>query len=163
MRASEVRAVGWARSLPLTSEVRVARHWARQHLGSLAWTADAPETVDAVLLTVSELVTNAHVHAHSSAQLVLTWDTSCLHVSVHDASPRLPQPRPPSEDRLGGRGMYLVEALADSWETRPCPHGKTIVACFRPPPEATEKAGAAGVTGTAGAVPDDAEPGPPGG
>jgi anti-sigma regulatory factor (Ser/Thr protein kinase) len=133
MRESEVRAVGWARSLPLTSGVRVARHWAKGHLQSLGWTDSAPETVDAVLLTVSELVTNAHVHAHSSAQLVLTWDTHCLHVSVHDASSRLPHPRQPSDDRIGGRGMYLVEALADSWEARPCPNGKTIVACFRPP------------------------------
>ncbi|WP_329459084.1 ATP-binding protein [Streptomyces sp. NBC_01497] len=133
MRESEVRAVGWARSLPLTSGVRAARHWAREHLETLRWTESAPDTVDAVLLTVSELVTNAHVHARSSAQLVLTWDTDCLHVSVHDASPRLPQARPPSEDRLGGRGMYLVEALADSWETRPCPNGKTVIACFRPP------------------------------
>jgi anti-sigma regulatory factor (Ser/Thr protein kinase) len=135
MCESEVRAVGWARSLPLTSEVRTARHWARDHLTSLRWTAEAPETVDAVLLTVSELVTNAQAHAHSSAQIVLTWDTRCLHVSVHDASPQLPHAKPPSQDRPGGRGMYLINALADSWETLPCPNGKTVIACFRPPNE----------------------------
>src|SRR6202042_1265262 len=93
----------------------------------------APDTVDAVLLTVSELVTNAHVHAHSNAQLMLTWDSQCLHVSVHDNSNTLPTVRPPSEDRAGGRGMFLVAALADTWKAHPCPHGKTITACFCPP------------------------------
>ncbi|GAA5059554.1 ATP-binding protein [Streptomyces similanensis] len=132
MDETSLRAVGWARSLPLDSEVKAARDWARAHLEALGWTTTAPETVDAVLLTVSELVTNAHRHAHSSAQLILTWDNRCLHIAVHDASSEVPAPREPSTDRLGGRGMFLVDALADSWETRPCPHGKTVVACFRP-------------------------------
>ncbi|MFF8865245.1 ATP-binding protein [Streptomyces sp. NPDC015139] len=132
MDGSSLRAVGWARSLPLNSEVKVARDWARAHLKSLGWTSDYPETVDAVLLAVSELVTNAHAHAHSSAQLVLTWDNNCLHIAVHDASSKLPTPRPPSTDGLGGRGMLLVDAVADEWEARPCSRGKTVIACFRP-------------------------------
>nr|WP_202490415.1 ATP-binding protein [Streptomyces sp. SID8381] len=118
--------------MPLDSEVKAARDWARGHLEALGWTRSAPETVDAVLLTVSELVTNAHRHAHSSAQLILTWDNRCLHIAVHDASSEVPAPRAPDTERLGGRGMFLVDALADSWETRRCPHGKTVVACFRP-------------------------------
>lgn len=132
MERSTVRAVGWARSLPISSGAKAAREWAREHLESLGWTTSAPETVDSVLLTVSELVTNAHVHARSSAQLVLTWDHRCLHVSVHDSSSELPVPRPPSTERLGGRGMFIVDALADTWEARPCLDGKTITACFRP-------------------------------
>ncbi|NED77667.1 ATP-binding protein [Streptomyces sp. SID9944] len=132
MDETSLRAVGWARSLPLDSEVKAARDWARGHLEALGWTRTAPETVDAVLLTVSELVTNAHRHAHSSAQLILTWDNRCLHIAVHDASSEVPAPRAPDTERLGGRGMLLVDALADSWETRRCPHGKTVVACFRP-------------------------------
>ncbi|MEV7126903.1 ATP-binding protein [Streptomyces sp. NPDC093260] len=132
MDETSLRAVGWARSLPLDSEVKAARDWARGHLEALGWTRTAPETVDAVLLTVSELVTNAHRHAHSSAQLILTWDNRCLHIAVHDASSEVPAPRAPDTERLGGRGMFLVDALADSWETRHCPHGKTVVACFRP-------------------------------
>ncbi|MCS0603374.1 ATP-binding protein [Streptomyces sp. LP11] len=133
MDGSSLRAVGWARSLPLNTEIKAARDWAREHLNSLGWAERSPETVDAVLLTVSELVTNAHTHAHSNAQLILTWDQSCLHVAVHDASDELPTPRAPSAERLGGRGMFLVDALADEWEARPCPRGKTVVACFRPP------------------------------
>ncbi|KPC86826.1 ATP-binding protein [Streptomyces sp. NRRL WC-3753] len=133
MDESSVRAVGWARSLPMSGDVKAARDWSRERLRALGWTDSAPETVDAVLLTVSELVTNAHVHAHSNAQLVMTWDTRCLHVAVHDASTDLPTTRTPSAERLGGRGILLVDALADSWEARPCPYGKTVVACFHPP------------------------------
>ncbi|MFE9773257.1 ATP-binding protein [Streptomyces sp. NPDC005931] len=133
MDGTSVRAVGWARSLPLNSEVKAARDWARAHLDALGWTATAPETADAVLLTVSELVTNAHRHAHSNAQLIMTWDQRCLHISVHDTSSALPAPREPDSESVGGRGMLLVDALADRWEIRPCPHGKSVTACFRGP------------------------------
>ncbi|GGL62310.1 ATP-binding protein [Streptomyces fumigatiscleroticus] len=138
MSGSSLRAVGWARSLPLDSGVKEARDWARGHLDSLGWTEHAPETADAVLLTVSELVTNAHVHAHSSAHLVLTWDSRCLHVTVHDTSDELPAPRRPGSEGLGGRGLLIVDALADDWQARPCPHGKVVHACFRPSASATE-------------------------
>ncbi|WP_414720527.1 ATP-binding protein [Streptomyces sp.] len=144
VRESSVRAVGWARSLPVSSGVKAARDWTRGHLESLGWTTTAPETVDAVLLTVSELVTNAHVHAHSTAHLVLTWDTRCLHVGVHDSSTDLPTPRPASTERTGGRGMLLVDALADEWEAHPCTDGKTVIACFRPSAPAPDDAGPAG-------------------
>lgn len=133
MSESTLRAVGWARSLPLHSDVKTARDWTRDHLRALGWTTSAPQTVDAVLLTVSELVTNAHRHAHSNAQLVMTWDERCLHVAVHDASATLPTPQPPSTERAGGRGLFLVDALADSWEAHRCPDGKAVIACFRSP------------------------------
>ncbi|MFD3731935.1 ATP-binding protein [Streptomyces sp. NPDC058632] len=133
MDGSSVRAVGWARTLPLGAEVKAARDWAREYLDTLGWTTTAPETADAVLLTVSELVTNAHRHAHSNAQLTLSRDDRCLHISVHDTSAELPARRSPGTEGTGGRGMLLVDALADEWETRPCPHGKSVTACFRGP------------------------------
>ncbi|MFI9316006.1 ATP-binding protein [Streptomyces althioticus] len=133
MNESSVRTVGWARSLPMGQGAKAARDWAQEHLASLGWDETAPETVHSVLLTVSELVTNAHVHAGTDAQLVMAWDTRCLHISVHDGSASLPTPREPSEERVGGRGMLLVDVLADTWEARPCPHGKTVTACFRAP------------------------------
>ena len=133
VEGSSLRAVGWARALPLNSDVKTARDWAREHLEALGWTETAPETADAVVLTVSELVTNAHRHAHSSAQLVMTCDEECLHVSVHDNSSDLPTPREADTEQLGGRGMFLVDAVADEWESHPCPHGKSVSACFRLP------------------------------
>jgi anti-sigma regulatory factor (Ser/Thr protein kinase) len=138
---SSLRAVGWARSLPLSTGPKTARDWTRGHLATLGWLETAPDTVDAVLLTVSELVTNAHIHGRGTAQLVLTWDHDCLHVTVHDPSPRMPETRPPTDDGLSGRGMLLVDALADTWAARPCPHGKDVTACFRPPDRVARSAG----------------------
>ncbi|MFJ9249188.1 ATP-binding protein [Streptomyces sp. NPDC101776] len=142
MEDSSLRAVGWARSLPLNSEVKAARDWVREHLEARGWTSTAPETVDAVLLTVSELVTNAHRHAHSSAQLVMTCDDHCLHVTVHDKSGDLPVPRAAGAESLGGRGMFLVDAVADTWEVHPCRHGKAVTACFRAPDAKAREGGA---------------------
>ncbi|WP_035791825.1 ATP-binding protein [Kitasatospora mediocidica] len=152
MGEASMRATGWARSFPVAGEVRAARQWCLGHLESLGWTTTAPDTVDAVLLTVSELVTNAHIHAHSSAQLVLVWDNRCLGVSVHDAGSGLPTPGTPDRSAVHGRGLRIVDALADDWETRTQADGKTVIASFRAPgtPEdATPE----------DATPDDHEPG----
>ncbi|MFD4693128.1 ATP-binding protein [Streptomyces sp. NBC_00683] len=128
-----LRAVGWAQSFPVSHGVRAGRRWTRDHLASLEWAKDAPETVDAILLSVSELITNAHVHAHSDAQLVLTWDSRCLHVSVHDSDPVPPAQQPEDHTTTSGRGLAIVDALADGWATHPQASGKTITACFVPP------------------------------
>ncbi|MEU0126671.1 MULTISPECIES: ATP-binding protein [unclassified Streptomyces] len=133
MDESSVRAVGWAQSFPISRGVRAGRIWARRHLDSLEWTKNAPDMVDSVLLSISELVTNAHVHAHSDAQLVLTWDSQCLHVSVHDGDTAIPRPRQADDTMTGGRGLAIVDALADSWHTHRQRDGKTITACFIPP------------------------------
>ncbi|MBL1103902.1 ATP-binding protein [Streptomyces sp. 5-8] len=133
VRNSSMRAVGWARSLPVSSGVKAARDWTRAHLATLGWDRTAPDLVDSVVLAVSELVTNAHVHTHSTASLILAWDEECLHVTVHDASARLPEQRPANDGALGGRGLLLVGALADDWQVYRCPRGKDVTACFQPP------------------------------
>ncbi|WP_363325575.1 ATP-binding protein [uncultured Streptomyces sp.] len=136
-----MRAVGWAQSFPVSRGVRAGRQWTREHLDSLPWTKDAPDTVDSVLLAVSELITNAHVHAHSEAQVVLTWDSHCLHVSVHDSDPVQPVQRSEDLSMTGGRGMAIIDALADSWTTHPQRSGKTVSACFLPPGATTPQHG----------------------
>nr|WSX53721.1 ATP-binding protein [Streptomyces sp. NBC_00974] len=134
MRTLAVKAVGWARSFPIAEGVRAARQWTAGHLASLPWNRSAPDTVYSVLLCVSELVTNAHRHARGTANLVLTWDGRCLHVSVSDADPRLPGPREPDADAnaTSGRGLGIVDTLADSLDIHACHGGKAITACFRP-------------------------------
>jgi len=133
MSVTSVRATGWAQSFPMAGGVQASRRWVRRHLDTLGWNEWAPEIADAVELTVSELVTNAHLHARSTAQIVLVWDNRYLHVSVHDDSHDLPAARTPDDDSLGGRGIVLVDALADSWGARQQGSGKTVTACFRGP------------------------------
>ncbi|WP_371573129.1 ATP-binding protein [Streptomyces sp. NBC_01314] len=127
-----IKAMGWAHSFPVSGGVQAGRRWTRRQLESLAWTAAEPEMVDAVVLTVSELLTNAHVHAHSDAYLILTWDGECLHVSVHDEDPTLPRRRNPRPGETSGRGVGIVRMLADELEMKCQRHGKTVSACFRP-------------------------------
>ncbi|MFC5637140.1 ATP-binding protein [Streptomyces bullii] len=127
-----VKAMGWVHTFPVSGGVRAARQWTRERLESLPWTAAEPETVDDIVLAVSELLTNAHMHAHSDAHLVLTWDGDCLHVSVHDDDPTLPRQRDPKAGEESGRGMGIVRELADDWGMTCQRHGKTVAACFRP-------------------------------
>ncbi|WNI14460.1 ATP-binding protein [Actinacidiphila sp. ITFR-21] len=125
-----VKAVGWARSFPVAQGVKAGRDWAREHLAVLGWSERAPETADDVLLAVSELITNAHVHAHSDAHVVLVWDGRYLRVSVGDSSAEMPAALLPDPERPSGRGMALIDALADDWEARRRPDGKTVTAAF---------------------------------
>ncbi|GAP47652.1 ATP-binding region ATPase domain protein [Streptomyces azureus] len=130
--AVAVKAMGWAHSFPMSEGVRAGREWTRRRLESLPWAAAEPNTVDTIVLAVSELITNAHIHAHSDAHLVLTWDGDCLHVSVHDEDPTLPRQREPQPGEVSGRGVAIVRKLADEWGMRCQRHGKTVTACFRP-------------------------------
>ncbi|MFI5801635.1 ATP-binding protein [Streptomyces sp. NPDC051561] len=129
-----MRAVGWARTFPMSGGVREGRRWTREHLAQLPWYENDPDTVDAIILSVSELLTNAHLHARSDAQLALTWDSRCVHASVHDDAEdgRRPVRRSSSLGETSGRGIAIVDALADSWEAHDQQHGKAITACFVP-------------------------------
>ncbi|MFJ9774727.1 ATP-binding protein [Kitasatospora sp. NPDC101157] len=77
-----------------------------------------PELSDTAELLTSELVTNALLHTTKGAvfEAVLGSD-SRLRVEVEDGTSRLPGRRrdPEPEYATSGRGLLLVEALADSW------------------------------------------------
>ncbi|WP_020554946.1 ATP-binding protein [Embleya scabrispora] len=130
---ADMRAVGWARAFPISGGVEAGRHWARRHLTSLEWTKNASETVDDVILTVSELITNAHIHAHSTAQVVPAWDNRCLNVYVSDNGPGVPTPQATDTTTPSGRGLSIVDAVADELHMHPSRHGKAVSACFHPP------------------------------
>ena len=82
-----------------------------------------PSVGDAELLT-SELVTNVVLHAHSSGAVVVSVAHGCLRVEVTDRSMAVPLMREPTED--GGRGLRLVEMLADRWGVAPDVGGKAV-------------------------------------
>ena len=88
---------------------------------------DLDELADSVTLLVSELVTNAVVHAGSDVEVLvrLTGETAC--VEVTDSSQAAPAPRQAALDDSSGRGLALVEAMARRWGVRPLPGGgKTV-------------------------------------
>ncbi|MEU2746753.1 SpoIIE family protein phosphatase, partial [Streptomyces collinus] len=81
---------------------------------------------DDVRLLVSEVLTNAVQHAEGPVALHLRRTATELAVEVSDLSPQLPQPRLAAQDEESGRGLVLVDTLADSWGVRPEEQGKTI-------------------------------------
>ncbi|KOV96872.1 PAS/PAC sensor protein [Streptomyces sp. NRRL B-1140] len=100
-----------------------ARRFARRTLRSWGVTAE----YDAVLLVVSELVTNALVHTDGKVRMDLTLIGNRLRVAVADASPRSPvRPASIGWEATGGRGILLVEALAATWGTLPVSGGKQV-------------------------------------
>jgi len=81
-----------------------------------------PEESDVAELLTSELVTNALVHTDDDAIVTATVSPHGLRVEVRDFVARGPRPRVPvAGDDTGGRGLVLVESLADAWGV--CPHG----------------------------------------
>lgn len=87
-----------------------------------------PESlVEASVLLVSELVTNAVLHARSAARVeVQVLGCGAVHIEVSDACPLPPRAQHPSETASGGRGVNLVEAVSSRWGVRSRPNGKTI-------------------------------------
>ena len=76
-----------------------------------------PEVAGTAELCLSELVTNAIVHAGGRCELRATLD-SVLTVSVRDRGGEAPDAAPdpdPDPLRVHGRGLQLVEALSDRW------------------------------------------------
>ncbi|MFD8414984.1 SpoIIE family protein phosphatase [Streptomyces sp. NPDC059650] len=85
------------------------------------------EELDAVLLVVSELVTNAIAHTQGEVGMDLTLSADRLRVAVNDASPRSPvKPVSVSWESTGGRGLLIVEATAMAWGSVPLSGGKQV-------------------------------------
>ncbi|MEU0969321.1 SpoIIE family protein phosphatase [Streptomyces sp. NPDC005917] len=103
---------------------RHARRFSRRILRSWAVTDDL---MDAALLVVSELVTNALIHTDGPVRLDLTLVDHRLRIAVADASPRSPvKPSNIGWEATGGRGILLVEAMSAAWGTVPVSGGKQV-------------------------------------
>jgi anti-sigma regulatory factor (Ser/Thr protein kinase) len=86
-----------------------------------------PEFQDAVILMVSELATNALVHAASGFQLTIDRTKTRLRVSVADLGAGVPSLQSPPSRQPHGRGLRIVAELSDEWGTSEAPkQGKTV-------------------------------------
>ena len=88
------------------------------------------DAADTAALLVTELVSNAVVHANGPS-LWLTLDETTddvLHVAVRDGSVDIPRhsPQMPDVHRKGGRGLSMVDALSTSWGWEPLRAGKRV-------------------------------------
>ncbi|ARF55850.1 ATP-binding protein [Streptomyces gilvosporeus] len=115
---------------PDPAEVGRARRWARSRLMGSGIGADEP-LAETLILLISELVTNAVVHTGSSAKLRMCFTGSgavvgTVRVEVVDASARPPRQRHADGDDTNGRGLELVDGLADRWGWQQEGAGKRI-------------------------------------
>jgi len=118
--------------LPLGDDLlapRRAREAVRQAL--LAW--QLPGLVDPVVLSASELVTNALLHGTPPVALTLVRGSGELRMGVHDNNPKPPPlgSAEQSRDATSGRGLSIVADLADAVGCEQVPDdGKIVYARF---------------------------------
>ncbi|MFD0331607.1 SpoIIE family protein phosphatase [Streptacidiphilus monticola] len=88
------------------------------------------DQVDSAVLLCSELLANVLVHTDQTATLLARLEgepgSRRLRVEVSDRGDELPHQRAPGELASSGRGLMLLELLADRWGVRPRPEGKTV-------------------------------------
>ncbi|MFJ8011802.1 SpoIIE family protein phosphatase [Streptomyces sp. NPDC096339] len=103
---------------------------ARQQIRELLHDWADEEQLDSAVLMVSEMVTNVLMHTDGDALLVAEavgeLGERRLRVEVADGSDELPHKRHPGEMASSGRGVLLMEMLADNWGVDPRGEGKTI-------------------------------------
>ncbi|MFE5024694.1 ATP-binding protein [Streptomyces sp. NPDC056656] len=100
--------------------VPLARDFTREALHAWGWmpadTADRRAAAEDVLLVVSELVTNACLHAEGPDELRISCDSKVLRIEVSDRGSGQPAPRTPHRaGRPGGHGMFIVQRLCMDW------------------------------------------------
>jgi len=103
--------------------VGTARRQARSILGS--W-AVGPRAVDDVLLVLSELVTNAVLHAGEAQSAAIVLSDACVRVEVADRSRVAPTPSRYGLDAHTGRGLGLVQSLSLEWGVAHQAQGKLV-------------------------------------
>ncbi|RMB83274.1 ATP-binding protein [Streptomyces shenzhenensis] len=94
-----------------------------------------PDRAEDVRLCVSELATNALVHGTAPGHgflVKLDADEDVVRLEVHDSRRQHPEARQAAGTDTSGRGLILVNALADGWgvEDR-TPVGKIVWSCFK--------------------------------
>jgi anti-sigma regulatory factor (Ser/Thr protein kinase) len=84
-----------------------------------------PQIIDTATLLVSELATNAIVHASSAVKLRIDVGDE-IRVEVRDADEAPPIAPPADIGRESGRGLAIVTTLADEWSWSPRSSGKVV-------------------------------------
>ncbi len=115
---------------PDPAEVGRARRWARSRLVGSGIGDDEP-LAETLILLISELVTNAVVHTGCPAVLRMLFGgasgaAGTVRVEVADASDCPPLQRHAAGEDTNGRGLELVDGLADRWGWLPEGAGKQI-------------------------------------
>jgi anti-sigma regulatory factor (Ser/Thr protein kinase) len=108
---------------PLPASVGKARRFVVERLASLG----VSDPDDDAAVVVSELVTNAVVHARTEVTVrVLRKGAGIARVEVADGSTVLPGPRVATRASRSGRGLTLVDHLSNEWGVEANGAGKIV-------------------------------------
>jgi anti-sigma regulatory factor (Ser/Thr protein kinase) len=116
-----------------------ARTAARDYLQSSC----PPEAIDTAALLVTELVTNAVLHARTPIVVVIESSPGLVFLAVNDGSGAEPIAREYGIDAATGRGIKLVRELSTRWGVERSGRGKRVWCeiAFPTPVEASAGAG----------------------
>jgi anti-sigma regulatory factor (Ser/Thr protein kinase) len=106
-------------------------HARRLVLGALAEWGCGPGLLQDAAVVVSELATNAVLHAASSFSLSATLEDSLLRIAVHDSRPLSVTARDGGLSPEPTHGLGLVEALSLRWGAEDAAQGKAVWAELR--------------------------------
>jgi serine phosphatase RsbU (regulator of sigma subunit)/anti-sigma regulatory factor (Ser/Thr protein kinase) len=109
---------------PLPESVKAARDWAREQLAG--WGVEDGDQ-HSVVTGISELITNAVLHAGTESYLSIDLDSGAVAVTVADSGNR-GEPVLTGADTMAvrGRGLSLVRAIADSFGAHRTSAGTTV-------------------------------------
>jgi anti-sigma regulatory factor (Ser/Thr protein kinase) len=99
-----------------------AREWVRD----ICATCGLDPLADAVALMVSELVTNAFLHAQTDCLVKAELVDHVIYIEVTDEDQADVRPVSQADGSECGRGLHIVAALATNWGIDYQPTGKTI-------------------------------------
>ena len=123
--AGQFRSPGEAAELtgpyPRFTDVFGSVREARNTIGSLGL---RPDLQDKAALVVTELATNAVLHAGGLLSVRIWYGHDCLRLEVADGSDVLPEPGAPGN--MSGRGLQIVSALAQAWGSQSRSGGKVV-------------------------------------
>lgn len=114
---------------PDPAAVRRARALVRQ-VSREAGLSD--DVVDSAVLLTSEAVTNAVLHAGTPVDVVVQVDASMARVEIYDGDPALPVVVRAGPLAVSGRGLRMIEALAEAWGVQQSGGGKCLWFEIRP-------------------------------
>jgi anti-sigma regulatory factor (Ser/Thr protein kinase) len=107
---------------PTTDSVPAARRFVRARL------IDGTSDVETATLLVSEVVTNAVLHARTAITLTVEELDAVARIAVRDGSPVQPRLHAFSPTSATGRGLRLLDQLSTRWgvDADPATGGKVV-------------------------------------
>jgi hypothetical protein len=118
-------------SLDLEPVIGAARH-SRELVTEACGRWDRPDLVGAACIVVTEMVNNVVAHARTPMTVLLALRGDAMAVAVRDRSDTVPQFRGlVSPTSYGGRGLLLIDSVADRWGSLALPAGKVVWALLQ--------------------------------